>query len=760
MSQDCDSQEVRAPDATSQAISPPARFLLQTGAMSQDVTPEESPGVGVRTLLFAVLILFALAPLAISNTWGHRETQRVLTTVAFRNTSNVAALEAARTDEFITSRTARLQEIAAHPALVNPTARELTTALLLGGDHPPGSQLFLVERGATEKDTTDTPSPSGETATACDAAAESGDVVVRFTYGGPEPTLVIAVPLRSAEGAACGTFPFSVHHDFVADSDERMVGARISLLDSHGAVLCGSAWGAPAQEEGGHGGGHSHGEDHTPPTLDGAPVLPDGTSWVDRRIGRNGDEIIAAMAPLSAFPGGVLAEVPVAAALGPLTRLSRRALGLSALLAATLLFVVGAVSLRLTRPLLRLAEAAEKLAAGQLDSRVTPSGPQELRRVADGFNTMAHRLEDSHATLERRIADRTAELERSQAFIELLFDSIDHEVRVFGPDGVVLKTNSHARDAEPHIGSPCHVRCGAEGPCDECPVRTVFESGLPAMTERPQARGTETEIVRSEAWPVVDGDGGVSAVVEIARVVTSEKQMTAQLLHQEKMAALGLVTAGVAHEIGNPLSGVLDEARRARGLEDPAELRSILATVEEQAQRMNRLLRELVDFSRRRRDVAALVSLNQVAEDVVRLLGHDSRSPGVALMTRLTEDLPPVRAKEDHLVQVLLNLGINALDAVTSAEDRQVVFETEALPGEVVLRVRDSGPGIARSHQARIFEPFWTTKGTERGTGLGLFLSRDVLEGLGGRLELASASPGDCVFAVTLPIADEEGDAP
>lgn len=727
--------------------------------MNADSTSKPRAGVGVRTLLFAVLILFALAPLAVSNTWGHRETQRVLTQVAFRNASNVAALEAARTDEFIRSRTARLQEIATHPALANPAARELTAALLLGGDHPPGSQLFLIEPGLSQDDAPATPPPGDETARACDEAAASGEASVRFTYGGPEPTLVIAVPLRSVEGSVCGTFPFSVHHDFVADSDERMVGARISLLDGQGAVLCGSAWGAPDVEEHGHGGGHSHGEDHTPPTLDGEPVVPDGTSWVDRRTGRDGAEIIAAMAPLTAFPGGVLAEMPVAAALGPLTRLSHRALGLSALLAVTLLLVVGAVSLRLTRPLLRLVEAAERLAAGQLDSRVTPSGPQELRRVADGFNTMAHRLEDSHATLERRIADRTAELERSQAFIELLFDSIDHEVRVFGPDGVVLKTNSHARDAEPRTGSPCHARCGSDGPCAPCPVGAVFSSGQPVVTEHPQARGTETEIVRSEAWPVLGGDGEVSAVVEIARVVTSEKQMTAQLLHQEKMAALGLVTAGVAHEIGNPLSGVLDEVRRARGLSDPGDLRGVLATVEEQAQRMNRLLRELVDFSRRRRDVAALVSLNQVADDVIRLLGHDARSPGVALETRLAEDLPPVRAKEDHLIQVLLNLGINALDAVAGSEERRVLFETEALDGDVVLRVRDTGPGIPRSHRARIFEPFWTSKGAERGTGLGLFLSRDVLETLGGRLELVSAEPGGCTFTITLPIADE-GEVP
>ncbi len=714
--------------------------------------------LGVRNLLFAVLILFALAPLAVSNLWGHRETRRVLTTSAFRNASNVAALEAARTDEFIRDRQIRLQEIGSDLVQPGQLGAEITPALLRGvGDDPAGSSVLIVQtdgaRSAASVGSSDPPE-------LCREAARAGHSTVGFVYGGPEPTLVVAEPLKSGDGVVCGSFPFSVHHEFVADSDERMVGARISLLDGAGDVLCGST---PESAEAGaedHAAEGEHGAEHDPIDLDGVRVVPDGTSWVARKRAADDSLVIAAMAPLSAIPGGVLAEVPMAAALDPLTRLTRRAIALSALLGLLLVVVVRAVSLRLTRPLLHLAGAAENLAGARLDARVVPSGPRELRLVAEGFNSMASRLQESHSLLEQRIVERTAELERSRAFVELLFDSIDHEVRVFGPDGLVLRTNSYARDAEPGIGSPCHARCGSDGTCDTCPLTEVFATGRHSVTERSQARGEYTEIVRAELWPVEDGGGGVSAVVEISRVVTDEKQMTAQLLHQEKMAALGLVTAGVAHEIGNPLSGVLAEARRGRGVEDSSELRTILATVEEQAQRMSRLLRELVDFGRRRRDLAALVSLNQVCEDVVRLLGHDPRSRGVVLETVLDPALPPVRAKEDQLVQVLLNLGLNALDSVQGAEERRLVFETSAQDGAVLAKVTDSGPGVPRSQRARIFEPFWTSKGAEHGTGLGLFLSRDVVESLGGRLEITSGEPGDCVFLVVMPSADGTGGEP
>jgi C4-dicarboxylate-specific signal transduction histidine kinase len=161
------------------------------------------------------------------------------------------------------------------------------------------------------------------------------------------------------------------------------------------------------------------------------------------------------------------------------------------------------------------------------------------------------------------------------------------------------------------------------------------------------------------------------------------------------------------------------------------------------------MLRELVDFARRRRDTVTLVSANQVVEDVTRLLRHDPRARTVRVAHRLDPKLPGIRTTEDHLFQVLLNLGLNSFDAMTDGGTLE--FETCASSGWVIVRVRDTGCGIPATMHEQLFEPFFTTKPPERGTGLGLFISKSIVEGMGGELSLEHTDERGTVFAVFLP---------
>ena len=165
---------------------------------------------------------------------------------------------------------------------------------------------------------------------------------------------------------------------------------------------------------------------------------------------------------------------------------------------------------------------------------------------------------------------------------------------------------------------------------------------------------------------------------------------------------------------------------------------------------MERLLRRLVDFTRRKRDEVALTSANQVVDDVAQLLEHDPRARTIEIGRRLAEQVPGIRAKEDDLVQVLLNLGLNAVDAV--GKDGTVEFETGVDDGHVTVRVRDTGSGVPENARSHLFEPFFTTKGTGRGTGLGLFVSKGIIERIGGDLELERTGPEGTTFVIRLPI--------
>ncbi len=155
-----------------------------------------------------------------------------------------------------------------------------------------------------------------------------------------------------------------------------------------------------------------------------------------------------------------------------------------------------------------------------------------------------------------------------------------------------------------------------------------------------------------------------------------------------------------------------------------------------------------MDFARRRRDAVMLVSVNRVVEDVVGLLSHDPRARSVSVEIELADHFPGVRAREDDLVQVLLNLGVNALDAMP--EGGRLRYETLALDDGVELRASDTGAGILEEAEDRLFEPFFTTKAAGRGTGLGLFVGRRIVSSIRGHLTLVQTGPAGAVFSVQL----------
>jgi len=236
--------------------------------------------------------------------------------------------------------------------------------------------------------------------------------------------------------------------------------------------------------------------------------------------------------------------------------------------------------------------------------------------------------------------------------------------------------------------------------------------------------------------------------VLVGRVVTAEKRLQAEL---EKMATFGRLAAGVAHEVGNPLASISAQLRMNREASDLTQARQTITVVERQVDRVTRLLRELMNFARRRRDEVTLVQVNEVVEDVARLVAHDWRTQSTVIETHLAGALPGVRAKEDPLTQVLLNLTLNAIDAMGGSGT--LTIETSAEGGFVTCRVADTGPGIPPDIVPRLFKAFFTTKEAGRGTGLGLFVSRNLVEGFGGTLEIERTSPEGTVFAVRLPTA-------
>ncbi|BBK32368.1 PAS domain S-box-containing protein [Stella humosa] len=229
-----------------------------------------------------------------------------------------------------------------------------------------------------------------------------------------------------------------------------------------------------------------------------------------------------------------------------------------------------------------------------------------------------------------------------------------------------------------------------------------------------------------------------------------------EALHQsEKLAALGELLAGVAHELNNPLSVVVGQALLLKETTFDPAITDRLNRIGRAADRCVRIVKTFLSMARRRPKRSEPVCLEQVIHDAVEVAGHALRSSGVRVRLRLAAGLPPVEGDIDQLAQVMTNLIFNAEIAMREAPGERTLTISTSLArhaGHVVLRVRDTGPGVPRALHARVFEPFFTTRGIGVGTGIGLAFCHRVIESHGGCISLADAKGGGAQFTVELPV--------
>lgn len=239
----------------------------------------------------------------------------------------------------------------------------------------------------------------------------------------------------------------------------------------------------------------------------------------------------------------------------------------------------------------------------------------------------------------------------------------------------------------------------------------------------------------------------------IARRTRELQQSQALVVQQEKQAAFGLLAAGIAHEVGNPLAAIssLVQMMNRRPVDDYMHER--LGLVDEQLGRIQRTLRELVEFSRPGSTLATSCQLHSVIDGALNIAKYYKRKKGRTIVTRYAEGLPMVTLVRDRIAQVFLNLILNALDA--TEEGATIEITTSLEQERLVVLFRDEGCGIELSARVRLFSPYVTTKPT--GTGLGLFVCRHILTECGGTIELVETSPAGTTFRVALTAPELRG---
>jgi PAS domain S-box-containing protein len=255
-----------------------------------------------------------------------------------------------------------------------------------------------------------------------------------------------------------------------------------------------------------------------------------------------------------------------------------------------------------------------------------------------------------------------------------------------------------------------------------------------------------------------DGAGALTNFVAVERDTTQEEQLRDQLIHSERLAAVGQLVSGVAHELNNPLQSIVGFTELLIGSESRPGTLADLEQVRAAAHRAAKIVRNLLAFVRRSSAERSVVSLNDIIESTVELRRYELGTAGIQLEEAYDQDLPPVLVNREEIQQILLNLLLNAEQAMRAANLRGRLSVRTGRSGssDLVIDIRDEGPGVPPAIAAQIFEPFFSTKGVGEGTGLGLSLALGIAEAHGGSLTLIPVPSGAC-FRLTLPAMTNAG---
>ncbi len=328
-----------------------------------------------------------------------------------------------------------------------------------------------------------------------------------------------------------------------------------------------------------------------------------------------------------------------------------------------------------------------------------------------------------------------------------------HLKLIFGYDGDAPEDDVRPFDRERFVDPQARValleRLEADGSVNDYLLRLRRSDGNPVwveLTARADPPG-EDQSLRIEAL--------MRNVSERKKLDDETRDLYHQLLQAEKMAALGQTVSGVAHELNNPLATILSWAERLsqRTLDDP--VRRGLEVILSESERAARIVRNLLTFARKRQTTRAMVDVNQVIRETLALRAYEQRVTNISVIDALAAGLPQVFADGHQVQQVLLNLVINAEQAMLTANGRGIlVVRTwhDAERESVVLEINDDGPGIPDDLQPKIFDPFFTTKEVGKGTGLGLTVAYAIVQEHGGRIRLRSQPAGGASFYVELPV--------
>ncbi len=260
--------------------------------------------------------------------------------------------------------------------------------------------------------------------------------------------------------------------------------------------------------------------------------------------------------------------------------------------------------------------------------------------------------------------------------------------------------------------------------------------------------------------PIIDKNGKLIGYFGIHRDKTEQKKLEQQLIHAQKMESMGLLAAGLAHEVGNPLASISSLVQVIQRTNKDEFTNQKLELIKSQINRISKIIRDLVNFSRQSTYELQSTEINKVLKSAIEIARVSKKAKGITFVEEYGEDIPVLYLVPDQLQQVFLNILINAIDALCIDANRMIYFNSDPKivaktyrdENKVYISISDNGIGISESALEKIFDPFYTTKKVGEGTGLGLWVSYNIIKSFQGEIRVNSMEGEGSTFTIVLPI--------
>jgi PAS domain S-box-containing protein len=393
--------------------------------------------------------------------------------------------------------------------------------------------------------------------------------------------------------------------------------------------------------------------------------------------------------------------------------------------------------------------------SSDLSARVSVTGNDELSKLANAVNVMLTGLEQGNiALLESEVRYRTILEDMEEGYYE-----VDLAGNITFVNGSICRILGYG--SEEVIGTNYRSYVGEEKPIQIYKdVNSVYRTGKTAkwfswefLTKSGEARFIEASVAQR-----FNAQGEVIGFRGIFNDVTERKAIERQVLMTSKLASIGELASGVAHELNNPLTGVMGYAQLLVDNKDlPLEVKSDLNKVYQESQRAAKIVQNLLSFARRRKPEKGYFDVNELIQKTLELRSYELKISNIKVWFNLASELPEIKADYYQIQQVILNIVINAEQAlIETGRQGKITVTTSTVENSIRISIADSGPGIPKENINRIFDPFFTTKEVGKGTGLGLSVCHGIVTAHGGNIYAESEDGKGAEFIIDLPIAVAE----